>query len=293
MKISKFKGLLKKKLAVSLLFCLVVLMACNKDNSINSNSNKIVIQAYLYPGEPITNFQITNLLSFESADTIIRPISNAIVSISGNGKTYQLQAADTNGNYVYKGNDLQILPFNTYSLNVSYQNQQITAQTTVPAPPDSVALSDSTITYDSTLYTGGGIFSGQGNTLPSLSLSWKNPNADYFYIKIDNLEASPERISFGFRRNPSGTSIISLGRRFVTQPVQSNSSELRIPNEIQYYGHYRILLYRVTKDYALLYENRQQDSRNLTEPYTNIQNGLGIFTAFSPSDSLFFRVIRK
>jgi hypothetical protein len=286
MKTNNFQIWMKKRPVIVLIGLFALFSStCTKDNSGSINSNKIVIAAYLYPGEPLTNFQITNLLSFGSADTIIRPISNALVSIISNGKTYQLQAADTNGNYIYEGNDLQILPLNTYSMNVRYNNQIITAQTTVPMAPDSVALSDSILTIDTTAFTGGGFFRGQ-NTLPFLTLSWKNSNSDYFFIKLDNLEAIQEPISFGFRGN-------RVGRRFISQPVQTNSSELRIPTEIQYYGHYRILLYRVTKDYALLYENRMQDSRNLTEPLTNIHNGLGIFTAFSPSDSLFFRVVKQ
>jgi hypothetical protein len=266
---------------MSILFWCV---SCKKDNTGTISSNMIVVQAYLYPGEPASSFQITNLLSFASADTIIRPVSNAQVSISGNGKTYQLMATDTNGNYAYAGNDFMILPQNTYNLNVSYNNQVLTSQTTVPLPPDSVSLSDSTITIDTTLFSGGGFFRGQ-NSLPYLTLNWKNNTSDYFFIKLDNLETTPEVISFGFRGN-------RIGRRFISQPVQNSSTDLRIPTQIQYYGRYRIKLYRVTKDYALLYENRQQDSRNLTEPNTNIHNGLGIFTAFSPCDSVFFRVIK-
>lgn len=285
MRINKLQGRFKKMPGLVILLCLsLYISSCNKDLSININSNVIVIQAYLFPGQPITNFQITNLLSFASTDTLIRPISNATVSISSNGKNYQLQAADTDGNYTYKGTDLQIQPLNTYTLNVNYQGQIITSQTTVPLPADSVVLSDSILNVDTTLFTGRGFFRGQ-DTLPSITLKWFNNNSDYFFIKLDNLETSPEPISFGFNTT-------RIGRRFVSQPVQSNNSKLSIPNTIQYYGRYRILLYRVTKDYALLYENRVQDSRNLTEPLTNIHNGLGIFTAFSPSDSVFFRVIK-
>ena len=196
---------------------------------------------------PITNFQITNLLSFASADTVIRPISNATVSISGNGKTYQLQAVDTDGNYSYKENDLQIQPLSTYTLNVNFQGQVITSQTTVPLPADSVVLSDSILNVDTTLFSGRGFFRRQ-DTLPSITLSWFNNNSDYFFLKLDNLETTPEPINFG-----SGTA--RIGRRFVTQPVQSNNSNLSIPNSIQYYGRYRILLYRVTKDYALAIRN--------------------------------------
>jgi hypothetical protein len=285
MKKDRYPIRLRKKWSICFFVCLSMFSsACNKDQTNNLTSNQVVIQAYLFPGQPITNFQITNLLSFASADTLIRPVSTATVSISGNGKTYQLQPADTNGNYTYTGNDLQILPLSTYSMIVKYQNQIITSQTTVPVAADSVVLSDSILNIDTTLLSGRGFFRG-ADTLPSITLSWVNNSADYFFIKLDNLETVPEPINFGFN-------MARIGRRFVSQPVQSNSSKFSIPTTIQYYGRYRILLYRVTKDYALLYENRQQDSRNLTEPLTNIHNALGIFTAFSPSDSVFFRVIK-
>jgi hypothetical protein len=39
-----------------------------------------------------------------------------------------------------------------------------------------------------------------------------------------------------------------------------------------------------------LYETQEQDTRKLNEPYTNIENGLGIFTAFC-SDTLYFEAI--
>jgi hypothetical protein len=49
-----------------------------------------------------------------------------------------------------------------------------------------------------------------------------------------------------------------------------------------------VKVYRVNQEYVDLYENRQQDSRNLTEPLTNIKNGLGIFTAFSYAQAYFY-----
>jgi hypothetical protein len=48
----------------------------------------------------------------------------------------------------------------------------------------------------------------------------------------------------------------------------------------------------VNQEYADLYENRQQDSRNLTEPLSNVNNGLGIFTAFS-YDVAYFEVVKN
>jgi hypothetical protein len=39
-----------------------------------------------------------------------------------------------------------------------------------------------------------------------------------------------------------------------------------------------------------LYSSLNQDSRELNEPYSNVTNGLGIFTAFN-SDTLYIEVI--
>ena len=40
-------------------------------------------------------------------------------------------------------------------------------------------------------------------------------------------------------------------------------------------------MYRVNREYADLYNNRVQDSRDLNEPPSNISGGLGIFSAFN------------
>jgi hypothetical protein len=57
-------------------------------------------------------------------------------------------------------------------------------------------------------------------------------------------------------------------------------------------GLHRVNVYRVNQEYADLYRSRNQDSRDLNEPLTNIANGLGVFTAFN-SDSVFFRVVQE
>jgi len=54
-------------------------------------------------------------------------------------------------------------------------------------------------------------------------------------------------------------------------------------------GKHRVKVYRVNQEYADLYQSRNQDSRDLNEPLTNIVNGLGVFSAFN-SDSVFFEL---
>jgi hypothetical protein len=71
--------------------------------------------------------------------------------------------------------------------------------------------------------------------------------------------------------------------RFVTEPTTNNYYRVEQSN-FNYTGRYKVTVYRVNKEYVDLYASRQQDSRNLNEPKTNVKNGLGIFTAFA-SDS--------
>lgn len=59
-----------------------------------------------------------------------------------------------------------------------------------------------------------------------------------------------------------------------------------------YHGRYLVKVYRVNQEYRDLYETQEQDSRNLIEPLSNIENGLEIFSTFhSNVDSLFLNVI--
>jgi len=58
------------------------------------------------------------------------------------------------------------------------------------------------------------------------------------------------------------------------------------------YGTHKVTIYHVNEEYALLYETSTQDSRDLNEPYTNINNGLGIFSGFA-SQEVYFEVIKK
>ena len=50
---------------------------------------------------------------------------------------------------------------------------------------------------------------------------------------------------------------------------------------IEHLGKHEIKVYKVNQEYVDLYESREQDSRDLNEPLTNIEGGLGVFSAFN------------
>jgi hypothetical protein len=52
-----------------------------------------------------------------------------------------------------------------------------------------------------------------------------------------------------------------------------------------------LILYHLNADYAALYNDTGNSSQNLTNPTTNIENGLGIFTGIN-ADTLLLNVIK-
>lgn len=57
------------------------------------------------------------------------------------------------------------------------------------------------------------------------------------------------------------------------------------------YGRHQVIVFRVNHEYAALYQSTGSSTLSLTQPPTNIQNGLGIFTGVS-SDTLYFEVTK-
>ena len=113
-------------------------------------------------------------------------------------------------------------------------------------------------------------------------MSWSNPSQLPHYVVVQSEDSTAQPL----RTDSLGNFIFT--RQFVTEPTTNNY--YRVPQaDFSYTGKYRITLYRVNKEYVDLYASRQQDSRSLNEPSTNVKNGLGIFTAFA-SDSAFVNV---
>lgn len=112
--------------------------------------------------------------------------------------------------------------------------------------------------------------------LDTAIVSWNNPTGDYFYIVLESIDSTRQLLR--------ADTLIS--RRFVSDPTNQNFCTIN-NNSILYTGKYSLKVYRVNREYADLYKSREQDSRTLNEPLTNVKNGLGIFAAFA-SDTLYF-----
>lgn len=260
---------------------ILLFIGCNEDSVLAPTGDLLVVQAYLYANEPVDDIRVTMMLPLDAAqDSEMPPVNDATVLLSKDGQRYALTPSPgDSGYYHYDGSDLSVAAGDHFKLEVEYQNQLIAAETTVPQPPLNVSLSDAAIEVPSPR----DIF--QGGLEPSdfnVTINWDNEENDYFFITIENLEDDPVPVNEevgGFLRT----------RHF--QPTRRDELTL---NALQFthLGTYLVKVYRVNREYADLYDSQDQDSRSLNEPLSNIENGLGVFSAFhSNVDSLFLEAV--
>jgi len=268
---------------ITALLIISIIISCKK-NDADSNADLIVINGYLYEGAPVDSIHLAKTVSFESTDTIYPPVTDARVSISWNNNTFDLQSIG-NGYYNYPGSDLLVKEGDSYSISVKYNGKVATSTTKVPKKPAGIDLSDTIIYVDTTFsFTPPGSGnSGSSDNDNGLKITWNNPENNYYYVVIENTDPNARDIERGsdsfFGERPRNFT-------FRSSPFKGEEYTINAMN-LKKYGKQRVKVYRVNQEYADLYENRNQDSRTLSEPITNITNGLGIFTAFSYAESYF------
>jgi hypothetical protein len=254
-------------------------LSCNK-NPIVPEETQMVLRGYLYENKPVHDIQITSSISIASGDTTYPPISNATVILTKNGTRYPLSPDVAQpGYYYYAGNDVSVNVGDDFTIDVDHNGQHVTAETVVPQKPVQVAISVSTLRFQrDTIETPFGTRTTVTG-LDSAIVTWSNQAGDYFFITTESVDPSRQLL-----RDSTSGGMFSF--RSISQPT--NRASFRInDNSILYTGTHILRVYHVNKEYADLYRSRQQDSRVLNEPLTNVKNGLGIFTSFA-SDSLYF-----
>ena len=172
-----------------------------------------------------------------------------------------------------------------FALEVQYGDQLVTARTTVPPAPDGVVISaDEMVIDEAALPFPGGFGPGGpgpgGTEEGSLTVSWTDEEGSFYFVTVQNVEESPVPIELLFPRPVSLSST----------PMQRSSFSIQ-SSSIGAYGTHRVSVYRAHPQYVELFQFGNQDPDELGEPLSNIENGLGIFAAFS-STSVFFEVSR-
>lgn len=270
-----------KKVAF-LIFIGIWTFSCETEDFDTIDSNTIIVEGFLFEGQTVSSVTISRLKPFEYNENENFGVSDAEVVLLNSDQEFNMKLNnDQLGEYVIDDIDWAVNVGETYSLQVSHENNLITATTTVPPKPTGVVISE-TLLEIPPVESFEDVFSAIN--LETLEVSWDNEEARYYYFLVENIEEDPEEINqldFNF-----GDGNFNL----VTEPTNLDIYNLQ-PNVLTQYGTYMIVIYAVSQEYVDLYQTDQQDSRNLTEPLTNVKNGVGVFTSFS-TDTLYFEVTK-
>jgi len=266
-----------------------LLFACHEENLNDIAENQFVVEAFLYAGEPIDDIRIKTTFPLADVEDTSDPINNAEVTIIKEGQRYPLVSSGSDGYYHYPNDDITVQTGDLFDLEVVYNGITATAVTTVPSPTTGLRLSQDSIKVPQLPLNQGreAIVEAIGNFMRAsrIEANWDNPGEDLYFMVVESVSDTIDPIF-------PGQVIEALSRfRFVSEPT-AESSLIFLAGSLVSFGVYEVKVYHINNEYAALYENRQQDSRDLNEPPSNVQNALGVFSAFN-SQNAFFEVVRE
>ena len=267
---------MKKLTHIFAVIATILTMACDSESLYLPEREKVVVRAYLYAGEPVTDIQLTTTFSIFSEDSIGDPINNASVTLEKNGREFRLiSSPGDSGFYHYRGNDLVVENGDHFGLKVEYNGQTSFSETHIPSPPKDVTLSSNQY-----------VITQQTNfDATAITVNWTEEKEAIYFVTVNNAETNQIRIDAGNENN------FRQSLSFRSRLVPGSSYSIR-RSELTYLGKHVVRVYKINREYANLYTFGNQDSRNLNEPATNIHNGLGVFAGFS-SDFVEFNVTRE
>ena len=262
--------------SITCLFTVVILFSsCEESTMEGFGAESIVIQSYLFAENPLDSFYVRESISYADTSDEITTIDDLSVSISDGTDNYFLQSI---GDGYYQNLDLIIENGKTYSMEFENEGTVISAETYVPEKKEvSISLNQISIQRVTA-----GVMMPPTETDP-ITVSWENNEGEYYYVIVENIEGTPEYINENFG-NATGER-----PRIITEPQIISDYNVDTRRDIQFFGTYRIVVYRVNPEYAALYSTSEATSSSIIEPITNIENGLGIMTGIS-SDTITFEV---
>lgn len=288
---------MKKIIYIITIMIAVGFVSC-EDESVYSLEENFVLQAYLYANEPVTQIKVNKTVALTEPDSVGEPINDATITLFKNDVAYSLVSSGGNGTYLYAGEDLQVETGDDFYIEAQVGERSTNATTTVPEPPQGTVLSKDVLELSEITIneqTGFPDLSSRDEirellTGAQLDVFWDNPSNELHFVVVENAEENQESIFPDFNGGfaiPGSTGDF----RQVNPPTRESSFKVSL-SELKYWGKYVVKVYRVNQEYADLYENLKQDSRDLNEPPSNINNGLGIFSAFN-SELVYFEVVKK
>lgn len=272
------------KTLLTALLGLLLLAGCDAVDA-SSDAPELVVEAFLFTDQPVDNIRVTEaipLAALDAADSLEVPVNDATVTLTRDGVVFPLVSSGSDGFYHYAGTDLVVAEGDAFRLTVERGGTSIQARTVVPRQPESVALSSDEIEVIrleigpfGVTNPGGADAVRESLQNARISVTWDNTDADLHFVVVESLtDGAPDYILPEFVRDQAEQF------RLVTEPTDLGVYDVDL-RSMETFGDYQVIVYRVNAEYADLYDSREQDSRDLNEPASNIEGGLGVFSAFA------------
>lgn len=277
-----------KKYTILLSFITVLFFSCEEENLNNIAENQFVVEAFLFAGEPIDDIRIKSTFPLSSEEDISSPINDATVTIIKDGQRFPLVSSGNDGLYHYPNNDVAVETNDVFQLEVTHNGLTAIAETTVPTPTTGLQLSQDSIKVPQLPFSAGrdSIVAVIGRFMRNsvVRADWENPNEDFYFMVVESVSDTIDPIF------PAQVLTALEGFRFVSEPTE-DATIVFLAGGLVSFDTYSVKVYHINEEYTALYENRNQDSRDLNEPPSNVENALGVFSAFN-SQEKFFEVVR-
>jgi hypothetical protein len=282
-----------KKYLLFLILSMVFISACGDpevDITGASYEPKIVVEGYLYPGEPVRDIRIMRNFKLNSViDTSMLFIDNAIVSINGQPLQYNGLTRS------YFSNSLSIEHGKKYELQVtaSIDGEQLTASSSTVVPLQGFNVLTKNL----------GIHRyGVDTVLIKFNPS---PSSDFYALSIIPDSASLNNFIYDnkFQPNVKIDNLIEFFNRFRFQsayllnitanPVDTVSYIIK-EFDTWFYSSYRTIIYAGDKnfrDYVITAKRVREFDGNFHEPVLNFTgDGIGVF-ASAIKDTIYFSIV--
>lgn len=269
----------------SILFLISFLYGCYDSELVFENQYKVVLEAYLHVDSQVDNITLSSMISFGSDTSGGEMITDAKIFLESRGATWIMIHKETDPGTYYLEESPLFTPGDTFNLIAELEEEILKATTVIPVDPPAVRMSSGSINIPRVE----SMMDFRSIEMPDpVELTWENPEAEYFFLNIQNIEPYPDPI---MPDPPENSSFAKGGFAFqmITGPTNDNYYAIDT-RQLTHFGTHRIIMTSVNHEYVNLYNSLYQDSRELNEPYSNVENGLGIFAAFN-SDTLYLEVI--
>ncbi len=273
---------------VILFVTLITISGCSEEVKVESEN--FVVEGFIVANERVNNIKIKAISPIDSEEVTSEAIPDALVTIKRGASSFPLIYNSNSGLYEYADNDLLILNNEEYAIDIVVADRQATSSTIVPGPPMGLTIPKNVLIVPQLSLNFG--LRNQIATLfeeERITLEWDPRDGQSYFVVIENkVEVVDAILPEGV---PEEAANLLSSFRFISAPSEQTSFEI-IAVALDTYGPHVAKVYSVNREYVDLFENLEQDSRDLNEPPSNISNALGIFTAFAV-DSVEFEVRRE